>query len=51
LGVGVGATDHGRGVHPRVHGQPPWVGRLKEKILISSALSRARRGKGSRGRR
>jgi hypothetical protein len=39
LGVGVGATDHGRGVHPRVHGQSPWVGRLAAEIplLVSSA--------------
>jgi hypothetical protein len=45
LGVGAGAADHGRGVHPRVCGQPPWVGRLAVKIPPSSASSRARREK------
>jgi hypothetical protein len=45
LGVGVGATDHGRGMHPRVCGQPPWVGRLAAKIPPSPASSRVRREK------
>jgi hypothetical protein len=42
LGVGVGATDHGRGVHPRVCGQLPWVGWLAVKIPLSPTSSRAR---------
>jgi hypothetical protein len=45
LGVGVGTTDHGRGVHLRVYGQPPRVGRLAVKIPPSPASSRARREK------